>query len=101
MEDISIEIMMILTVTFLLYWMNPLTRDDKFQTIPTFENCIVQVAIQLAFELLSDVFALYWSGTKHSIRFDRSEMQMESSWHMVWIVFLLWQSLEIAYWHLG
>eukprot|EP00002_Diphylleia_rotans_P032020 TRINITY_DN6687_c0_g1_i2.p1 TRINITY_DN6687_c0_g1~~TRINITY_DN6687_c0_g1_i2.p1 ORF type:complete len:454 (+),score=78.40 TRINITY_DN6687_c0_g1_i2:353-1714(+) len=96
-EDISIEIIMVFTVTFLLYFMHPLNDRGKFETIPSLHICIVQLLIQLVFELISDFFGLYWTMNHHHITLQASDILIENHWSWVWIFFIMFQSLYVLY----
>eukprot|EP00002_Diphylleia_rotans_P039906 TRINITY_DN9378_c0_g1_i14.p1 TRINITY_DN9378_c0_g1~~TRINITY_DN9378_c0_g1_i14.p1 ORF type:complete len:103 (-),score=22.01 TRINITY_DN9378_c0_g1_i14:73-381(-) len=98
MEDISIELVMIFTVTFLLYFAHPLVENEKAQTIPRFEICIIQLLIQIAFELLSDIFGIYWTITRHKIELKTSDVEIKNRWFWVWIYFILWQYMTV-FWY--
>eukprot|EP00002_Diphylleia_rotans_P040279 TRINITY_DN9508_c0_g1_i1.p1 TRINITY_DN9508_c0_g1~~TRINITY_DN9508_c0_g1_i1.p1 ORF type:complete len:466 (+),score=75.27 TRINITY_DN9508_c0_g1_i1:128-1525(+) len=98
-EDISIELIMIFTVTFLLYFVHPLIENKKAEIIPTFEICIAQLLIQIVFEHLSDIFGIYWTISRHKIQLKREDVEIKNRWFWVWIFFILYQSLYI-FWFL-
>eukprot|EP00002_Diphylleia_rotans_P003780 TRINITY_DN12673_c0_g1_i1.p1 TRINITY_DN12673_c0_g1~~TRINITY_DN12673_c0_g1_i1.p1 ORF type:complete len:459 (+),score=95.19 TRINITY_DN12673_c0_g1_i1:97-1473(+) len=96
-EDISIELMMIVVVTFLLYFLHPLVDDEKFETIPSFEICIVQLLIQIAFELVSDIFGIFWTIKKQNIELKIEQVQVINKWFWVWVFLVLYQSF-VLFW---
>eukprot|EP00002_Diphylleia_rotans_P040591 TRINITY_DN9666_c0_g1_i1.p1 TRINITY_DN9666_c0_g1~~TRINITY_DN9666_c0_g1_i1.p1 ORF type:complete len:464 (-),score=93.27 TRINITY_DN9666_c0_g1_i1:277-1668(-) len=98
-EEIPTEMMMIFTVTFLLYFVHPLVENEKAQTISRFEVCIIQLLIQIAFELLSDVFGIYWTIRRHKIEMKTSDVKIRNRWFWVWIFFILFQLLQF-FWFL-
>eukprot|EP00002_Diphylleia_rotans_P041087 TRINITY_DN9907_c0_g1_i2.p1 TRINITY_DN9907_c0_g1~~TRINITY_DN9907_c0_g1_i2.p1 ORF type:complete len:449 (-),score=92.68 TRINITY_DN9907_c0_g1_i2:1584-2930(-) len=96
-EDVSIELMMIFTVTFLLYFINPLVENQRIETIPTFKICTLQLVIQIIFEFASDVFGIYWTINRDQIRLLPNEIEIKNRWFWIWILFIFWQSLQIFY----
>eukprot|EP00002_Diphylleia_rotans_P004989 TRINITY_DN1392_c2_g1_i2.p1 TRINITY_DN1392_c2_g1~~TRINITY_DN1392_c2_g1_i2.p1 ORF type:complete len:457 (-),score=81.13 TRINITY_DN1392_c2_g1_i2:188-1534(-) len=96
-EDISIELMMLFTVTFLLYFIHPLVDNEKIQKIPTFEICIFQLLIQIVFELFSDVFGIYWTIKRHKMDLRTSDVVIMNQWYWYWVFFILWQTLLISW----
>eukprot|EP00002_Diphylleia_rotans_P040799 TRINITY_DN9768_c0_g2_i1.p1 TRINITY_DN9768_c0_g2~~TRINITY_DN9768_c0_g2_i1.p1 ORF type:complete len:210 (-),score=26.44 TRINITY_DN9768_c0_g2_i1:49-678(-) len=96
-EDISIELMMIFTVTFLLYLAHPLIDNEKISLISSFDICLVQLLIQIAFELTSDIFGLYWTIARHKIDLNTIHVSIKNRWYWVWIFFISYQSLLILW----
>eukprot|EP00002_Diphylleia_rotans_P009157 TRINITY_DN19180_c0_g1_i1.p1 TRINITY_DN19180_c0_g1~~TRINITY_DN19180_c0_g1_i1.p1 ORF type:complete len:212 (-),score=37.45 TRINITY_DN19180_c0_g1_i1:517-1152(-) len=99
LEEISIELMMIFTVTFLLYFVHPLIQNDKVETIGAFEFCAVNSVIQIVFELISDCFGVYWAISRHNIPLRFTDVEIVNKWFWVWLFFMLCQSLWI-FWFL-
>eukprot|EP00002_Diphylleia_rotans_P026913 TRINITY_DN5388_c0_g1_i5.p1 TRINITY_DN5388_c0_g1~~TRINITY_DN5388_c0_g1_i5.p1 ORF type:complete len:457 (-),score=54.00 TRINITY_DN5388_c0_g1_i5:1016-2386(-) len=95
-EDITIEMVMIFTATLLLYFIH-LLIDNKtmFETIKSFRLCVIQIFIQMGFELVSDVFGLYWMISRHGIDLTLRDVQVKDMWLYVWILFMLQQCLWI------
>eukprot|EP00002_Diphylleia_rotans_P041029 TRINITY_DN9879_c0_g1_i1.p1 TRINITY_DN9879_c0_g1~~TRINITY_DN9879_c0_g1_i1.p1 ORF type:complete len:458 (+),score=100.81 TRINITY_DN9879_c0_g1_i1:81-1454(+) len=94
-EDVSTELVMIFTVTVLFYLIHPLLDDDRVETIPSLETCIVQLIIQISLEFVSDGFGLYWTISKHRVHIRKSDIQIHNEWFWVWFFFMLYQPLNI------
>eukprot|EP00002_Diphylleia_rotans_P001961 TRINITY_DN11193_c0_g1_i1.p1 TRINITY_DN11193_c0_g1~~TRINITY_DN11193_c0_g1_i1.p1 ORF type:complete len:427 (+),score=71.27 TRINITY_DN11193_c0_g1_i1:50-1330(+) len=97
-QEIATEMMMILTVTFLLYFVNPIVGDDAIQTISTLENCIYLLLIQIALELVSDLFGLYWTISREKIELELKDVDLKDRWYWLWLVFMGWQCVQVVYW---
>lgn len=95
-EDITIEIMMVFTVSFILFFIHPLVNNASLQTIPDFGTCALQLVIQLLFEMMSDIFGLYWATKKDGIVLTLDSVSFKDSWFWIWVLFLLWQSLRLC-----
>eukprot|EP00002_Diphylleia_rotans_P040759 TRINITY_DN9746_c0_g1_i1.p1 TRINITY_DN9746_c0_g1~~TRINITY_DN9746_c0_g1_i1.p1 ORF type:complete len:461 (-),score=88.27 TRINITY_DN9746_c0_g1_i1:182-1564(-) len=58
-EDVGTEIRIMMLVPVLLYMLHPIYSDTDFQTIPLLEDAIVQIVVQLVFEFVGDVSAVF------------------------------------------
>eukprot|EP00002_Diphylleia_rotans_P008978 TRINITY_DN18984_c0_g1_i1.p1 TRINITY_DN18984_c0_g1~~TRINITY_DN18984_c0_g1_i1.p1 ORF type:complete len:461 (-),score=51.22 TRINITY_DN18984_c0_g1_i1:104-1486(-) len=96
-EDITLEIIMAIVVTFMLYMIDPLAEDDRFGTISSFVDFFIQIIIQLLFEMISDVFGLYWSLRYHHIGLIPSDIKLNDRWGWLWFSFVLYVVLRITY----
>eukprot|EP00002_Diphylleia_rotans_P033680 TRINITY_DN7182_c0_g1_i2.p1 TRINITY_DN7182_c0_g1~~TRINITY_DN7182_c0_g1_i2.p1 ORF type:complete len:465 (+),score=50.89 TRINITY_DN7182_c0_g1_i2:55-1449(+) len=96
LEDISMEFMMIFTVTFLLYFIHPLVDNEKVETIGSFQNCIIQLLIQLAFEFLGDMFGLFWIVKKQKMPIELGDVGFKNQWSRLWMTFMIWQSFHFG-----
>eukprot|EP00002_Diphylleia_rotans_P008842 TRINITY_DN18821_c0_g1_i1.p1 TRINITY_DN18821_c0_g1~~TRINITY_DN18821_c0_g1_i1.p1 ORF type:complete len:472 (-),score=50.84 TRINITY_DN18821_c0_g1_i1:114-1529(-) len=94
-EDISMELKMITSMTFLMYFVRSLDASMVFETIPNLNVCLIQVIIQLSIEIISDLFALYWLAAKDGIRLLPQEISIVDKWTVHHFVFLGWQIFRL------
>eukprot|EP00002_Diphylleia_rotans_P038634 TRINITY_DN8824_c0_g1_i1.p1 TRINITY_DN8824_c0_g1~~TRINITY_DN8824_c0_g1_i1.p1 ORF type:complete len:494 (+),score=89.32 TRINITY_DN8824_c0_g1_i1:133-1614(+) len=97
-EDIAIELKMIITVTILLYLMHPLVHNTSFHGISSLAACVIQIAIQIFFEGISDVFGIHWAAKKHGIQIKHENIPLTDNWIPLWMVLLIWQMLAMFGW---
>eukprot|EP00002_Diphylleia_rotans_P003299 TRINITY_DN12253_c0_g1_i1.p1 TRINITY_DN12253_c0_g1~~TRINITY_DN12253_c0_g1_i1.p1 ORF type:complete len:446 (+),score=62.68 TRINITY_DN12253_c0_g1_i1:55-1392(+) len=96
-EDISIELLMIFTVTLLMYFIKDLVENESVQVIPNFYTCSIQLLMQLLFEYVCNVFGIYWSCKMQGIVMNIQDIQIFSGWFWFWYLFMLFQSLVLFY----
>eukprot|EP00002_Diphylleia_rotans_P003349 TRINITY_DN12292_c0_g1_i1.p1 TRINITY_DN12292_c0_g1~~TRINITY_DN12292_c0_g1_i1.p1 ORF type:complete len:503 (+),score=74.64 TRINITY_DN12292_c0_g1_i1:460-1968(+) len=97
LEDIAMEVMMTFTVTFLLYFIHPLIKDQKVETIPSFEIAFNRLLIQMSFEFLSDFTGIYWTVRMQGMKYAFHTAKVIQKWFWVWVQFIAWQSL-LVFW---
>eukprot|EP00002_Diphylleia_rotans_P031262 TRINITY_DN6489_c0_g2_i1.p1 TRINITY_DN6489_c0_g2~~TRINITY_DN6489_c0_g2_i1.p1 ORF type:complete len:471 (-),score=97.18 TRINITY_DN6489_c0_g2_i1:1627-3039(-) len=97
-EDIVVELQMIIAVTSLLYFIHPVVDASGFGEIPSVENYLIQLVIQLVFEASSDIFGLYWTETKDHVDLNPAHFFFYDRWYALWFVFMLWETFNLLGW---
>eukprot|EP00002_Diphylleia_rotans_P032138 TRINITY_DN6725_c0_g1_i2.p1 TRINITY_DN6725_c0_g1~~TRINITY_DN6725_c0_g1_i2.p1 ORF type:complete len:475 (+),score=86.52 TRINITY_DN6725_c0_g1_i2:195-1619(+) len=93
--NIAMELKMLVTVTFLLFFMHTLVSEDQIVSIKNVSICFINLSIQFCFEFLSDSFCLHWTISQEGVLIDAKEVQSYDTWFSLWVLLLIWQSFTI------
>eukprot|EP00002_Diphylleia_rotans_P037026 TRINITY_DN8227_c0_g1_i5.p1 TRINITY_DN8227_c0_g1~~TRINITY_DN8227_c0_g1_i5.p1 ORF type:complete len:451 (+),score=37.66 TRINITY_DN8227_c0_g1_i5:594-1946(+) len=94
-NDINSELIVIISATFMLYFIDGSFESNGMKGIKYLNSCIFQISIQLVFEFASDLIGIYWITVKNKIVVLGRDLGLFGDCYWIWMLLILWQ-----YWNL-